>query len=203
MAKPALPTILIAEDNEPMLLAIKAVLQQEGYNLIEAMDGTTALLLANEKMPDLVLLDLYLPGMSGIELAKHFQGWMPFLVITVDRDDKNIQTCLDRGALNYILKPIKDEDLRIQVRAGLARGQEYQNLRRGIEEIQITSKACGLLMSHFDLTETAAREMLCAKASAQRRRAADLAAKLVEAFDVINTFRPSQRVIAKRFQCDT
>ena len=181
--------ILIAEDSEPMLLTLRDVLHEEGYELLEAADGVTALLLAQERLPDLVLLDLYLPGMPGIELAEHFQGWMPFLVITVDQQDQSIKTCIEHGALGYIVKPVRDIDLRTQVRTALARGKETQNLRRGIQETQVTSKVIGLLMAHFCLTEEAARRMLCATASAQRRRAADLAADIVGAFDLINSVR--------------
>lgn len=181
--------ILIAEDSEPMRLTLRAVLHDEGYDLLEATDGVTALLLAQERLPDLVLLDLYLPGMPGIELAEHFQGWMPFLVITVDQQDQSIKTCIEHGALGYIVKPVREIDLRTQVRAALARGRETQHLRRGIQETQVTSKAIGLLMAHFGLTEEAARRMMCARASAQRRRAADLAAEIVGAFDLINRLR--------------
>ena len=181
--------ILIAEDSEPMLLTLRDVLHEEGYELQEAADGMTALLLAQENMPDLVLLDLYLPGLSGIELAEHFQGWMPFLVITVDDQDQSIKTCIERGALGYIVKPVREIDLKTQVRTALARGKENQNLRRGIQETQVTSKAIGLLMAHFGLTQDAARRLLCARASAQRRRATDLAADIVGAFDLINSVR--------------
>ena len=181
--------ILIAEDSEPMLLTLRDVLHEEGYELQEAADGMTALLLAQENMPDLVLLDLYLPGLSGIELAEHFQGWMPFLVITVDDQDQSIKTCIERGALGYIVKPVREIDLKTQVRTALARGKENQNLRRGIQETQVTSKAIGLLMAHFGLTQDAARRLLCARASAQRRRATDLATDIVGAFDLINSVR--------------
>jgi len=181
--------ILIAEDSEPMLLTLRDVLHEEGYELQEAADGMTALLLAQENMPDLVLLDLYLPGMSGIELAEHFEGWMPFLVITVDDQDQSIKTCIERGALGYIVKPVREIDLKTQVRTALARGKENQNLRRGIQETQVTSKAIGLLMAHFGLTQDAACRLLCARASAQRRRATDLAADIVGAFDLINSVR--------------
>jgi response regulator NasT len=179
--------ILLAEDSEPMRLTLRDVLHAEGYDLLEATDGVTALLLAQEHLPDLVLLDLYLPGMAGIELAEHFQGWMPFLVITVDEQDQSIQTCIEHGALGYIVKPIRDIDLKTQVRTALARGKETRNLRRGIQETQVTSKAIGLLMAHFCLTEEAARRLLCAQAAAQRRRAADLATDLVGAFDLIHS----------------
>lgn len=181
--------ILIAEDSEPMLLTLRDVLHEEGYELQEAADGMTALLLAQENMPDLVLLDLYLPGLSGIELAEHFQGWMPFLVITVDDQDQSIKTCIECGALGYIVKPVREIDLKTQVRTALARGKENQNLRRGIQETQVTSKAIGLLMAHFGLTQDAARRLLCARASAQRRRATDLATDIVGAFDLINSVR--------------
>src|SRR5512143_2080976 len=117
-------TILIAEDSEPMRLRMRAILHEEGYALLEASDGVTALLLARERLPDLVLLDLYLPGMSGIELAEQFQGWMHFVVITIEGEDQKIDACLKFGALNYIVKPIRDINLKAQVRAALAQSRK-------------------------------------------------------------------------------
>ena len=185
-------TILIAEDNEPMRLVVRELLRPEGYRLLEAADGMSALLLAEEWLPALVVLDLYLPELSGIELAERFQGWMPFLVLTVDRQDASVRTCLDRGALGYAVKPPDPTGFLLQVRTALARGEEHRQLRRAIQETQRVAKAVGILMMYFDLSEDVAQRALTLCASAERRRAVEVATDIIAAGARIGRFRRSR-----------
>jgi len=190
MSKPEQSTtILVVEDNDPMRMVIKEMLARQGYGVIEAVDGVSALVLAKEHLPQLAIVDLHLPGMSGFELAEQFQGWMPFLVVTVDREDQNIQACLDKGALGYLLKPPDPDTFVLQVRAALARGRENLNLRRGIRETQSIAKAMGVLMAYFGLTEEEARATLFAHASSQRQRVAELADEVIAACNGVSQYR--------------
>jgi response regulator NasT len=190
--KPEAPRILLVEDNEPMRLLLGELLRQEGYQLLEAPDGVSALVLAEEKTPDLVVLDLALPGMSGLEVADRLRGWMPFMVITVDREDHSIQACLDQGALGYALKPPDPENFVLQVRTALVRGKETLNLRRALQETQHIAKALGMLMVYFQLSQEAAYRTLVARASAEKRRSADVAAEVIAAFECIQRFKPDR-----------
>lgn len=189
-AEPA--TILIAEDNEPMRLVVRELLRPEGYLLLEATDGMTALLLAEERLPALVVLDLHLPVLSGIELAERFKGWMPFLVLTVDRQDASVRTCLERGALGYTVKPPDPTAFLLQVRTALARGEEHRQLRQAIQETQRVAKAVGILMMYFDLPEDVAQRALTMCASTERRRAVEVAADVIAAGARIGRFRRSR-----------
>lgn len=193
---PKSPTILIAEDEATMRLLIKGLLQQEGYRIIEATDGLSTLILAKEKMPDLVVLDLYLPGLSGMDVADQLRGWMPYLVLTVERERDSVQACLDRGALGYTPKPPDPETFVLQVRTALVRGkeilarnQEIANLRRGIQETQNIAKALGILMVYFDLSEAAAYQTLSSQAAAERRRALEVAEEIITAWNRISAFQ--------------
>lgn len=193
MRKPSeSPTILVAEDNEPMRLVLRELLRPAGYRLLEAADGMSALLLAEERLPALVVLDLYLPGLSGIELAERFQGWMPFLVLTVDRQDASVQTCLERGALGYAVKPPDPAGFLLQVRTALARGEEHRQLRQAIQETQQVAKAIGILMMYGNLPEDVAHRALARQASVERRRAVEVATELIAAGACIGRFRRSQ-----------
>lgn len=193
MRKPSeSPTILVAEDNEPMRLVLRELLRPAGYRLLEAADGMSALLLAEERLPALVVLDLYLPELSGIELAERFQGWMPFLVLTVDRQDASVQTCLERGALGYTVKPPDPAGFLLQVRTALARGEEHRQLRQAIQETQRVAKAVGILMTYFDLPEEVAHRTLVRQASVERRRAVEVATELIAAGECIGRFHRSR-----------
>ena len=189
MSKQEQPTILVVEDNDPMRMVIKEMLTRQRYQVIEASDGVSALVMAKEHLPHLAIVDLHLPGMSGFELAEQFQGWMPFLVVTVDREDQNVQACLDKGAVGYTLKPPEPDAFVLQVRAALARGRENLNLRRGIRETQSIAKAMGVLMAYFGLTEEEARATLFSHASSQRQRVADLADAIITACNCVSQYR--------------
>lgn len=189
---PEPPLILIVEDNEPMRLVLQDMLQPEGYRILEAADGMSALLLAEEQLPSLVLLDLGLPSLSGLELAQRFQGWMPFLVLTIDREDKSVQTCLELGALGYILKPPEPQAFLLQVRAALVRGKELCQLRQAIREARQVAKATVTLMMYFHLPEDVAHGALVERASTERRRVVDMANEVFAAGECIARFRWNQ-----------
>ena len=77
-------TILVVDDEEAIAEAVRARLESEGYRVIVAADGPEAIQAASEQHPDLVVLDLMLPGMDGLEVCKQIQrdGWTPVLMLT-------------------------------------------------------------------------------------------------------------------------
>lgn len=103
-------TILIVEDETNIVDILSFNLEREGYNTIEAYDGQTGLQLAREQNPDLILLDLMLPGLSGEEVLHQIQG-VPVIVVSakVDVQDK-VKLLLD-GASDYITKPFDTAEL--------------------------------------------------------------------------------------------
>ena len=184
--KPA--RILVVEDDDIVRDLIAAILRTNGYDVVEAMDGMSGLVAAKSEQPDLAVLDLHLPDFTGVELAGMIQPEVAFIVLTVDSTQAHVQACIDRGALGYLLKPPRAEDLVRQIQLAIRQGKEQQNLRRALQQTQTINKALGILMGYLGLSEEQAHRVLVARATAQRIKVADLAEQVIEAFHSANQF---------------
>jgi CheY-like chemotaxis protein len=109
-------TILVAEDNEDTLFLLALQLQNSGYLVVEAQDGFEALAQLREKKPDLVLLDLMMPGLSGFEVLEQMQAdaelrTIPVIVLSALADPDVISRCAGLGARDYVTKPYDPAEL--------------------------------------------------------------------------------------------
>ena len=195
--------VLVVEDNDTMRLLLVATLAADGYAVTEATDGISALVAAENNPPDLAVLDLHLPDMSGLEIASLFHQRIPFLVLTMDAGADTVQQCIDLGALGYLLKPPDPEGFLRQVHIALKRGQESLNLRRALQDTQLIAKAWGLLMAYHGLPEDAAYKKLLAGSMARKRRTVELAREIIGAFDTVvrckaRAGKPTQALEAAR-----
>ena len=115
--------ILVVDDETAILRFLETVLDSEGFNLYKAENGHLALAAAATVRPDLVLLDLGLPDMDGIEVVKRLREWskVPIIVVSVrDREDDKVKA-LDAGADDYLTKPFGIGELLARIRASLRR----------------------------------------------------------------------------------
>lgn len=115
--------VLVVEDEEAMQKFLRASLSAEGYRLVQAASGVEALELAAIHNPDLILLDLGLPDMDGMEVTRKLREWTtkPILVISArDREDDKIRA-LDLGADDYMTKPFGTGELLARLRVALRR----------------------------------------------------------------------------------
>ena len=106
--------VLVVEDEKNIVDILRFNLQKEGYETLEAYDGVTGLRLALEEAPDLILLDLMLPGMNGFEVCKLLRDKgksTPVLIITAREEEKDKILGLDLGADDYITKPFSIREL--------------------------------------------------------------------------------------------
>ncbi len=174
--------ILTIEDNAIARELIAHLVRQQGYEVIEAIDGMSGLVAARNTKPDLVVLDLNLPDISGVDVASMIQDQVPFIVLTVDKTERSLRACIDRGALGYAVKPLNAEDFLRQVRVAIKQGKNLVNLRRALQETQNINKALGLLMGYLQLTEEAAYRAMISRATAERIKIAALAEQLLQAF---------------------
>lgn len=133
MTNPA-SRILVIEDNGTVRAILAAALADAGYDVIEAADGMTGLMLAESAAPDLAVLDLHLPDLPGLEIASLFHQRLPFLVLTMDSESEQVKKCIDLGALGYLVKPPDIDGFLRQVQIALKRGWENLNLRRALQE---------------------------------------------------------------------
>lgn len=122
----ARPTILVVEDEAPLLTLLRYNLEKQGFQVEEATDGQEALLRVAEARPDLILLDWMLPAMSGIEVCRQIRRRpatrdLPIIMVTARTEDQDAVRALDLGADDYITKPFAMEGLMARVRALLRR----------------------------------------------------------------------------------
>jgi two-component system response regulator MprA len=117
--------ILIVEDNEAIVKVLQRTLIYEGYKVDTALDGETGLELAENNHPDLVVLDLMLPGIDGLEVCQRLRakGNVPILMLTAKDTIQDRVLGLDAGADDYVVKPFELEELMARVRALLRRTQ--------------------------------------------------------------------------------
>lgn len=117
--------ILLVEDERPIVESLRYALEKEGYDVLEAADGSEALELARAQSPDLVLLDIMLPGMSGFEVCRILrkESSVPILMLTARSDEPDRVVGLDLGADDYITKPFSMREVLARVRAALRRSQ--------------------------------------------------------------------------------
>ncbi|MFW0770921.1 response regulator [Arthrobacter koreensis] len=111
--------ILLADDDVQILRALKITLSAYGYEVVSASDGAAAVRRAVDCHPDLVVLDLGMPGLSGMEVIEAVRGWstMPILVISGRSDSAEKVRALDLGADDYVTKPFSAEELLARIRA--------------------------------------------------------------------------------------
>ena len=122
----AKPTILVVEDEAPLLTLLRYNLEKQGFRVEEATDGQEALLRVAENKPDLVLLDWMLPSLSGIEVCRQIRRRpatrdLPVIMVTARTEDQDAVRALDIGADDYITKPFAVEALLARIRALLRR----------------------------------------------------------------------------------
>lgn len=116
--------ILVVDDEPPILRALGANLRVRGYECDLAGTGEQALELASRHRPDAVILDLGLPGVSGIDVIRGLRGWTDTPIIILSARDAAAEKVagLDAGADDYVTKPFEMEELLARVRAALRRG---------------------------------------------------------------------------------
>ncbi len=156
-------TILVIDDDKKITSFLRRSLAFEGYEVFVANDGLTGLQLAEERQPDLLILDIMMPGMDGIEVCRQLRktSFVPVLMLTAKDEVSDRVRGLDAGADDYLVKPFSLEELLARVRAQLRRAKPAQESKlafadlvmddstreviRGGREIRLTAKEYQLL----------------------------------------------------------
>lgn len=117
------PTILVVDDDPAISEMLTIVLESEGLNPVPVMDGNDAVLAFREHQPDLILLDLMLPGMNGVDICRTIrrESAVPIVMLTAKTDTVDVVLGLESGADDYITKPFKPKELIARIRARLRR----------------------------------------------------------------------------------
>ncbi len=119
----AAPKVLVIEDEEPLLFSLAHNLKREGYTVLTASRGDDGLRMAREKRPDLILLDVMLPGVDGIQVCRLLRRdtTVPIIMLTALGGESARVSGLDTGADDYVTKPFGMRELLARVRALLRR----------------------------------------------------------------------------------
>jgi DNA-binding response OmpR family regulator len=124
-------TVLVVDDEAAIAEAVRARLESEGYRVVVAADGPEAIEAHREHQPDLVVLDLMLPGMDGLEVCKRIQRdrWTPVLMLTAKTEEADKVAGFAVGADDYLTKPFSLRELAVRVRAILRRVERIENVQ--------------------------------------------------------------------------
>lgn len=165
-------TILIVEDEKDIRELLAYSLIKEGFTVIEAADGVSALSLAKTKRPDLVLLDLMLPGMDGLSVCRQLQrdpetADIPVIMLTAKGEEVDRIVGFELGAGDYIVKPFSLREVVLRVRAVLKRGGGHNRaavlqcdcltVNPVSHSVQVNGKDVELTVTEFRLLEDLVR----------------------------------------------
>ena len=160
------PRILVVDDEPNILGTVTALLRARGYDVLPAMSGRAGLDVAERDKPDLIVLDLGLPDMDGVDVCRHLRPVTsaPIIVLSARGGERDKVGALDAGADDYVTKPFGAEELLARIRAALRRveapppssepivrgglvidRQRFRVLRDG-EEVRLTPKEFELLL---------------------------------------------------------
>lgn len=158
------PKILVVDDDPSISDMLTLVLETEGFDPVAVMDGNEAVAAFRESQPDLILLDLMLPGMNGVDICRAIrqESSVPIVMLTAKTDTVDVVLGLESGADDYITKPFKPKELIARIRARLRRTEAAPSeiievgdltidvpehtVKRGDEEISLTPLEFDLLL---------------------------------------------------------
>jgi len=161
-------TVLIVDDEEDIVELIQYNLTGQGYTVLTALSGEHGISLSISHVPDLIILDLMLPGIGGLDVAKYLRRKtetknIPILMLTAKSSDADIITGLESGATGYMCKPFGIDVLMARVRAILRRHvpegakEESENLENGLVinrnryQVKVNGKPVNLTLTEFQL----------------------------------------------------
>jgi AmiR/NasT family two-component response regulator len=181
--------VVIAEDEAIIRLDLRETLEEEGYEVVgEAGRGDQALKLIRELQPDLAILDVKMPGMDGLEVARQVgdERICGVLVLTAFSQREIIEQARDAGALAFLVKPYQKSDLIPAMEMAIARFRELQSLseqndvlEEKLESRKIIDRAKGRLIDEFAMKEQEAFAFIQQTAMTERSRMRDVAEKIL------------------------
>ena len=148
-------TILIVDDEKPIVDILVYNLEKEGYNTLEANDGVTAVEIALSQRPDLILLDIMLPKMDGLTVCKKIRTSLnvPILMLTAKDEEIDKILGLELGADDYITKPFSVRELMARIKANLRKSEIKETIAISDNEIKTKKIVVGSLELDLDKFE--------------------------------------------------
>jgi two-component system, response regulator PdtaR len=186
-------SILLCDDDRLVLATLSEGLTNFGFSVISCDNGDDAILLARKSRPDLALLDLYMQGKSGMDVAGYFRDVLgiPFMFFSAHSQASTVKEAIELGALGYLVKPLEVKQIvpelelavaraRSEAKAAAASGDRgARQVGAAQNDVQMRSIAQGLLMERFKLSGGRAIEKLEALAALNRKSIYEAANDLV------------------------
>lgn len=188
-------TVLVADDDRLVRVTVAGGLRQSGYVVVEAADGIEALERAAELRPDLAILDVRMPRLSGLDAARRLREELgvPSVILSAYDDKADVDRAGEEGVLGYLVKPIDASQIVPTVETAIRRSRELTDLResefhlnRALAQARATSVAIGILMERHRLGEEQAFQALRTRARSQRRKVAEVASEIVGATELLS-----------------
>ena len=188
------PLVMVVDDDRLVLATLVAGLKQAGLEVIETDNGDDAILLARKHKPKLAILDMRMPGKSGMDVARYLAANTDtgFMFLSAFGDSDIVDEAMKMGALGYLVKPVDVRQIVPAVRAALSRSGEEKpeppaktSNERGRDELL----AIGILMERLRLDYERAVEALRTQAKAEGKQVDELASHMVEAANRLNSIR--------------
>lgn len=180
-------TILIADDESIIRLGLKRILEEAGHTVYAAENGAAALKLAESCKPELVILDIKMPEMDGLEAAQLLLDRMPVPVIflTAYGEQELIQRAARLAVMGYLVKPIKEAELLAMIEVAARRHAEHTRTAQTAAELEAEAaarrtidRAKGLLMQRDGISELEAYRRLQQRAQSERRTLLEVAQEI-------------------------
>lgn len=186
--------IVIADDEPIIRLDLRKTLENMGHQVIgEAGDGARAVELARELKPDIVILDIKMPELDGIDAAKMVttEGVAPVLLLTAYSQKDLVDRAKDAGVFAYLVKPFKEADLLPAMEIAISRYEEFVELENEVSDLEnkldtrkAVDRAKGILMDQYGLKEQEAFRRIQVQSMNTRKSMREIAEAIIIAHSV-------------------
>ena len=184
-----MPKILVVDDDLAVLATISLGLRRAGYHVFQVDSGLPAIQICRREKPDLAILDMNLPDITGLQVAQTIKSETstPFIFLSAHSDEGLVKAAVEVGALGYLVKPVEVARIVPAIEVALKRADEIVQLRLGNANLgdesmlnRETDMAVGLIMERHQLDRAAAFDVLRANARGHPDGIAGLAQRLIE-----------------------
>jgi response regulator NasT len=186
--------VVIVDSQDESRKNLKILLNHLGYEVVgEGENGREAIELSEKLKPDLILMDVEISEMDGIITAREINQRvsLPIILYAVKRDEKMIQRVKDSGVMAYLVKPIREEELKVTIELAISRFDELKVLRKEIKELKetietrkIIERAKGILMERQRLKERDAFRKLQKFSMDKRKPMKKVAEAIIIAYEI-------------------
>ncbi|WP_260293206.1 ANTAR domain-containing response regulator [Sedimenticola hydrogenitrophicus] len=188
--------LLLVDDDALVLATFSRGLRDAGYTVLVAATGEEALETAASDSPDLAILDIRMPGISGIDVSRHLHDQdIPVIHLSAYDDQETLNAALEQGALGYLVKPIDVAKAIPAIETALKRAADLQRLQategrltRALDTANVVNFAVGIISERHRIDRDRAFDMIRDQARSERRKVKEIAREILDATDYINRF---------------